>query len=234
MYLRRKMDSQGFVSLEFIAGFNRIKHLSTDLELIKLVCQQSKVVQYRTGEDGQDRLRRREGWEQWVLTMADRDPVAQNDGPKELHQPPVPQPAGFDQSGAPQWPMSAVEPMGPIVSNASISPMNGYGHGSDQDKEIMNNSTTNGSVSKESNGVPNGHPVETSIKAVSPQTQPFLILVGCGCNHGCTPLLKVHTLTCTVIVIMAYKLCQRISVSIGSKTSKNPVQSLTPDSAHES
>ncbi|KAH3906175.1 hypothetical protein HBH56_209510 [Parastagonospora nodorum] len=165
MYLRRKMDSQGFVSLEFIAGFNRIKHLSTDLELIKLVCQQSKVVQYRTGEDGQDRLRRREGWEQWVLTMADRDPVAQNDGPKELHQPPVPQPAGFDQSGAPQWPMSAVEPTGPIVSSASISPMNGYGHGSDQDKEIMNDSTTNGSVAKESNGVPNGHPVETSIKA---------------------------------------------------------------------
>jgi hypothetical protein len=57
MFLRRRMDSQGFVSLEFIAGFNRIKHLSTDLELIKLVCQQSSVVQYRTGEDGQDRLR---------------------------------------------------------------------------------------------------------------------------------------------------------------------------------
>jgi hypothetical protein len=45
------MDSQGFVALEFIAGFKRMKQLSTDLELIKLVCQQSNVVQYRTGED---------------------------------------------------------------------------------------------------------------------------------------------------------------------------------------
>jgi len=164
------MDSQGFVSLEFIAGFNRIKHLSTDLELIKLVCQQSKVVQYRTGEDGQDRLRRREGWEQWVLAMADRDPAAQNDGPKELHQPPVPQPASFDQSGFPQWPMSAVEPTAPFVSNASVLPMNGYGQGSGQEKEPMNEDTTNGSASKESNGVPNGHPVETSIQAVSSQS----------------------------------------------------------------
>lgn len=87
MYLRRHMDSQGFVSLEFIAAFNRIKNLTTDIELLKLVCQQSSHVQYRTGEDGRDRLRRREGWEQWVLTMTDRDESAQNEGPKELHNP---------------------------------------------------------------------------------------------------------------------------------------------------
>ena len=59
MYLRRRMDSQGFVPLDFIAAFNRIKSLTTDLELLKLVCQQSGHVQYRTGEDGQHRLRRR-------------------------------------------------------------------------------------------------------------------------------------------------------------------------------
>jgi la-related protein 1 len=104
MYLRRHMDSQGFVSLDFIAAFNRIKNLTTDVELLKLVCQQSTHVQYRTGEDGRDRLRRREGWEQWVLSMADRDESAQNEGPKELHNPPVPNPAGFDQLNPPQYP----------------------------------------------------------------------------------------------------------------------------------
>lgn len=97
MYLRRHMDSQGFVSLEFIAGFNRIKSLSSDLELVKLVCQQSGTIEYRTSEQGQDRLRRRDGWEQWVLSMDERDESARNEGPKELHQPPVPQPAGFEQ-----------------------------------------------------------------------------------------------------------------------------------------
>jgi la-related protein 1 len=175
MYLRRKMDSQGFVSLEFIAGFNRIKHLSTDLELIKLVCQQSNIVQYRTGEDGQDRLRRKEGWEQWVLNMSDRDAVAQNEGPKELHQPPVPHPASFDSSSTPQWPISAVEPAGPYVGNGSFSPMNGYSHGSDQDNGPVADSMTNGTANEGSSeaAIPNGHPVETSTKAVSSEPDFF-------------------------------------------------------------
>ena len=136
MYLRRHMDSQGFVSLEFIAGFNRIKHLSTDVELIKLVCQQSNVIEYRTSEDGLDRLRRREGWEQWVLNMADRDQTAQNDGPKELHRPPVPHPTGFDQSIPPQWPiMSPGMPAGAYGNDGSYATTNGY-HGVVQDSVL--------------------------------------------------------------------------------------------------
>jgi la-related protein 1 len=164
MYLRRRMDSQGFVSLEFIAGFNRIKHLSTDIELIKLVCQQSNVVQYRTGEDGQDRLRRRDGWEQWVLNMADRDAVARNEGPKELHQPPVAQPNGFDGANPPQWPMSAVEPSGHYGNHAGFPQMNGYSHGGAQDGVAAKDSLPNGTPSDEvrDDAAPNGHPIEAS------------------------------------------------------------------------
>jgi la-related protein 1 len=159
--LRRHMDSQGFVALEFIAAFNRIKSLSTDIELLKLVCQQSSHVQYRTGEDGRDRLRRREGWEQWVLAMADRDESAQNEGPKELHNPPVPNPAGFDQSNPPQYP----------------TVQTGYG----QDVSVPNipqdaataptEDLTNGTSTEGANGtaVPNGQPIEESTKAVSPE-----------------------------------------------------------------
>lgn len=164
------MDSQGFVSLEFIAGFNRIKHLSADLELIKLVCQQSNVVQYRTGEDGQDRLRRREGWEQWVLTMADRDAVAQNEGPKELHQPPVPRPSGFDQSNPPQWPMSAVEPSAPYGSN-SFPQVNGYSHSQDSAPatESVANGTSENSIDA---AVTNGQPIEASTVSSEPDSFP--------------------------------------------------------------
>ncbi|KAH8731220.1 hypothetical protein GQ44DRAFT_809245 [Phaeosphaeriaceae sp. PMI808] len=175
MYLRKKMDSQGFVTLEFIAGFNRIKNLSTDIELIKLVCQQSSVVQYRTGEDGQDRLRRREGWEQWVLSMGERDAVAQNDGPKELHQPPIPHPSGFDQSNPVQWPMSAVEPTGFYGSNASFPQMNGYNLGVTQDNVSATDGPPNSGAFEGSNEgiVPNEHPIGASTKAVSPESDSF-------------------------------------------------------------
>jgi la-related protein 1 len=171
MFLRRQMDSQGFVALDFIAGFKRMKQLSTDLELIKLVCQQSNVVQYRTGEDGKDRLRRREGWEQWVMKMSERDPSAQNEGPKELRQPPVPQPTGFDQSGTSQWPLSAVESVGAHVSNGSFPLANGHDHGNGQENAPPTDGMPNGIATEGSNegAVPNGHPVEASTEAVSLQ-----------------------------------------------------------------
>lgn len=173
MFLRRRMDSQGFVPLDFIAGFNRIKHLSTDIELIKLVCQQSSVVQYRTGEDGQDRLRRREGWEQWVLDMKDRDTVAQNDGPKELRYPPAAQPI-LEQTPASQWPMSPVEPSAQYGNHSAFPQMNGFGHAGAQDTPSAENNLSNGATPDDSHdGAPNGHPVETATKAVSPEPDSF-------------------------------------------------------------
>ncbi|KAF2018875.1 hypothetical protein BU24DRAFT_106974 [Aaosphaeria arxii CBS 175.79] len=96
IFLRKHMDSQGFVFLSVLADFNRIKQLTTNIDIIKHVCHASPTIEYRVGVDGRDRLRRREGWEQWVLSSSDRDPSAQNDGPEELHSPPVPTFNGFD------------------------------------------------------------------------------------------------------------------------------------------
>lgn len=164
------MDSQGFVSLDFIAAFNRIKNLTTDIELLKLVCQQSSHVQYRTGEDGRDRLRRREGWEQWVLSMAERDESAQNEGPKELHNPPVPNPAGFDQSNPPQYPtmhtgfgndVSVPNPFVPSApQDAAAAPTEDLANGTSPEG-------VNGTA------VPNGQPIEESTKAVSAEPDSF-------------------------------------------------------------
>ncbi|PGH18527.1 hypothetical protein AJ79_00304 [Helicocarpus griseus UAMH5409] len=84
LFLRKHMDSQGFVLLSFIAGFKRIKSLTEDMELLRLVCRQLKNVEYRPGEDGNDRLRKRDKWEQWILAMESRDPSAQNEGPPPL------------------------------------------------------------------------------------------------------------------------------------------------------
>jgi la-related protein 1 len=160
------MDSQGFVSLDFIAAFNRIKQLTTDVELLKLVCQQSSHVQYRTGEDGKDRLRRREGWEQWVLNMAERDESAQNEGPKELHNPPVPNPAGFDQANPPQYPVMHAG----YGNDISYPQAAEFVPGAPQDDatastEELSNGTTEEAV--DGDAVPSGHLTEESTKAVS-------------------------------------------------------------------
>lgn len=81
MYLRSNMDSQGYVLLSVIADFKRIKALTEDMDLLRHVCGQLKSIEYRPGEDGVDRLRRKEGWEQWVRPMNERVPSAQNEGP---------------------------------------------------------------------------------------------------------------------------------------------------------
>ena len=102
MFLRKHMDSQGFVFLTVLVKFNRIQQLTQDMELIRWACVHSTNIDIRTSADGLDRLRKRDGWEQWVLIMEERDPSAQNDGPSHVEipriQPPtvLAMPYGFD------------------------------------------------------------------------------------------------------------------------------------------
>ncbi|KAF4290859.1 hypothetical protein KXW98_008695 [Aspergillus fumigatus] len=81
LFLRKQMDSQGFVPLSVIAGFKRVKTLTEDFEMLRHACRQVRNIEYLTGEDGIDRLRPRDKWEQWVLPVEQRDPSAQNEGP---------------------------------------------------------------------------------------------------------------------------------------------------------
>ncbi|KAF2145695.1 uncharacterized protein K452DRAFT_305669 [Aplosporella prunicola CBS 121167] len=134
MYLRKHMDSQGFVFLTFIADFNRVKQLTTELDLIRYACCLSKTIDYRVGADGKDRLRKREGWEQWVLAMNDRDASAQNEGPEEVNQPQMPQVQAARFPGFPGGmpvspPSEAFQPLNGMVQGAS--PVNGGPVGSD-------------------------------------------------------------------------------------------------------
>ena len=86
VFLRKHMDSQGFVFLAFIAGFKRIQALSQDIELLRYACQESRIIDAIQGEDGVDRLRRREGWEKWVLAMEERDESVRYAGPNYHHR----------------------------------------------------------------------------------------------------------------------------------------------------
>ncbi|KAJ5762060.1 uncharacterized protein N7511_005442 [Penicillium nucicola] len=80
MFLRKHMDSQGFVPLHVLASFKRVKSLTEDFELIRHVARQLRNVECQTGEDNVDRLRVRDMWQQWVLPVEMREPVAQHNG----------------------------------------------------------------------------------------------------------------------------------------------------------
>lgn len=86
MFLRKNMDSQGFVPLRTIAEFRRIKALLADgsmsFETLRNVASQIPSIEYVVGEDGEDRLRSRDSWKDFVLPLEERLPQAQNEGPK--------------------------------------------------------------------------------------------------------------------------------------------------------
>lgn len=84
MYLRQRMDSQGFVNLHFIAAFKRIRELTPDVAVVRAACEISSELDFVVGEDDIERLRRRNGWQSFILPMEDRDEFARNPGPVQV------------------------------------------------------------------------------------------------------------------------------------------------------
>lgn len=101
MYLRSHMDSQGFVPLHFIAAFKRVRDLSADMGMIRAVCEGSTEIDLVVGEDDMERVRRREGWENWILPTQDRDELARSNGPVRLTFKNRPFPMGHLINGVP-------------------------------------------------------------------------------------------------------------------------------------
>lgn len=140
------MDSQGFVSLKLIADFSRMKQLSADFDFIRDSAAQSIEFELSSGSDGIVKIRKREGWDKFVLKIDERHPSAQNDGPsvpsqqalanhtQRLHSPPVFNPSYFNGSPYPTGnsvfgppPQNAFPPFSPM-SVATASPLNGLAH----------------------------------------------------------------------------------------------------------
>ncbi|CAO3637454.1 unnamed protein product [Cunninghamella echinulata] len=63
LYLRSQMDKDGYIDLSVLANFNRVKGLSTDLNLIHDALVKSEIVQVTSDK----KIRKREGWELWIL-----------------------------------------------------------------------------------------------------------------------------------------------------------------------
>lgn len=172
MFLRSHMDSQGFVALSLIANFKKMKELTTDLEFIKSVCLQLGDLEMRVGLDGQDRLRKKDGWETFVLSMDKRVPEAKHDGPPSSNLSTANYyPHLFGQSLGSPSAVPAPSAMGPVPSfSPSVSSfvplpitpaINGF-HSS--------SSPQNGPVPKVEQSQTNGHDY-TSAKYQSVKTQ---------------------------------------------------------------
>lgn len=123
VYLRKHMDSQGFVFLTFIAGFKRIQSLTQDFELLRYACQESEVIEIVVGDDGLDRLRRNDGWEKWVMPMEERDEAARINGPERFYRQSHPQrgqqmlprmmPQGHQGASPPQYSPNGAQSFAP-------------------------------------------------------------------------------------------------------------------------
>ncbi|QSL66231.1 hypothetical protein MERGE_000606 [Pneumocystis wakefieldiae] len=73
LFLRRHMDSQGWVNLLILANFNRIRSFALEYNFIRDVTTYSRTVDVNFS-DGYDRVRKKEGWEIWILPEEERDP----------------------------------------------------------------------------------------------------------------------------------------------------------------
>ena len=132
VFLRKHMDSQGFVFLAFIADFKRIQALTKDLDMLRFACQESEVIDIIKGEDNVDRIRRKEGWEKWVLALEERDESVRNAGPSFHNRLPRPQQMApiilaSPHAMSPAFSPTSTEPFRPFVNGAPLVPMNGNG-----------------------------------------------------------------------------------------------------------
>ncbi|XP_062513865.1 la-related protein 1-like isoform X2 [Corticium candelabrum] len=70
IFLRRQMDSEGFIPLHLVAGFYRVQSLCQDYDLIREAMSESDMV-----ELVDEKLRRREGWDIWPIQGPPLDPT---------------------------------------------------------------------------------------------------------------------------------------------------------------
>ncbi|KAK3354123.1 hypothetical protein B0H65DRAFT_543476 [Neurospora tetraspora] len=109
-FLRRHMDGSGWVFLDVIASFRRMRELSKDRETIRFACSLSEKVEFVIGEDGHERLRSKDSWSKFVLREEDRLEHLRHNGPTNYapYQSPYHQMAPYGAPVIPQnYPVAA-------------------------------------------------------------------------------------------------------------------------------
>ncbi|RMZ53502.1 hypothetical protein APUTEX25_003324, partial [Auxenochlorella protothecoides] len=99
LFLRSKMDGEGWIPVRAIAAFNRVRMLTPEPGLIAQAMQASTVVEVSADLLS---LRARENWQQWVLPEAQREPPPAPAAPRQPAPAPAPR-AGATQRRGTGW-----------------------------------------------------------------------------------------------------------------------------------
>ncbi|KAI5819819.1 hypothetical protein BZA77DRAFT_143843 [Pyronema omphalodes] len=86
IYLRKQMDNDGYVRLSVIAGFRKIQETTKDINILRDAAMMSHEINVQYGFDDVY-LRKKEGWQSFVLKEEERDESAKR---SQSHIPPAP------------------------------------------------------------------------------------------------------------------------------------------------
>jgi hypothetical protein len=91
IFLRRQMNTHGFVPLPVFLNFPRVRAMGVDPVTARMVCQQSPQIELLFDPEGKEYVRKALHWEQWVLPQEQRLAYAKGDGPPLYSWLPPPQ-----------------------------------------------------------------------------------------------------------------------------------------------
>ncbi|KAK7951170.1 uncharacterized protein PG986_006898 [Apiospora aurea] len=138
IWMRSRMDSQGYVKLDLIREFKRIKRSTQDMNMLRYACEQAPSIEYVIGDDQQERIRRSVKWADWVLPVKDRDAsVGSDPGPQTVYAP-----NRYYNSFAPpmmptHYPMEHHAVFPPSYAEHPYPPyMNGFSYGPPRNPEV--------------------------------------------------------------------------------------------------
>ncbi|GJN40412.1 hypothetical protein PR202_gb29620 [Eleusine coracana subsp. coracana] len=80
VFLRRRMDDQGWVDISLIAGFKKVRELTNDLQYIKETVQSSSIL-----ETQDDKIRRQNDWDKWVIPPESNPDIASSSASVTSH-----------------------------------------------------------------------------------------------------------------------------------------------------
>lgn len=167
LWLRKHMDGAGFVRLDFIAQFHRVKKLTEDINLLRMACLCSPNVLLVWDEHGIERLRAGlPNFEQFILPEAERADDYKNNGPER----PTPHSwqawSGVDtQTGVPQPYPGIPFQQYPAYPQEQMF-QHQFSNGGHYDYPVNGGHMNGGQV----NGYHHGH--ETQLSAVVPEFTP--------------------------------------------------------------
>jgi la-related protein 1 len=84
LFLRKHMDTQGFVPLAVVAQFKRLREITDDIEILGHACEESGKLEIITLADGTESVRATNDWHPFVLPVSERQHSAQHGGPTDL------------------------------------------------------------------------------------------------------------------------------------------------------